>query len=475
MRKQAWLALAPAFWLASCAVGPKYRPLSPEQLNVPAAWNAALPVKAKSGDLGAWWRQLGDQQLTELIEEAQRSSPTMDLARARLREARAQRGLAAADLFPAVSGRASANTSKSGHEAAMSSYQAGFDASWEPDIFGGTRRSLEASAAELEATAASLHDTQVSLAAEVALNYVQVRSLQARIALALENLALQVETREIAGWRYQAGLVSGQDYDQARAAEAQTRAQIPALETSLAESRNRIAVLLGTAPGSVDERLAARAPIPAVPESVIVGIPADVLRQRPDVRAAERTLAAQTARVGAAVAARFPSLSLSGSLGVEGVTLAALTGGASAVRSLAASLAQTIFAGGRIRRQIEIQTAAQEQALASYESTVLTALEDVENALVALRRNRERYALLRTADEAARSAALLARQRYQAGLVDYTSIVSTQQTQLTVSDSLQTCESDITTALVQLYKAFGGGWLPEDPAAAGSPAEGTIR
>jgi outer membrane protein TolC len=198
---------------------------------------------------------------------------------------------------------------------------------------------------------------------------------------------------------------------------------------------------------------------------VIVGIPADVLRQRPDVRAAERTLAAQTARVGAAVAARYPNLSLSGSLGVEGVTLAALTGGASAVRSLVASLAQTIFAGGRIRQQIRVQTAVQEQALASYESTVLTALEDVENALVSLRLNRERYALLKTADEAARSAARMARQRYAAGLTDYTSVVTTQQTQLTVSDSLQTCEADITTALVRLYKALGGGWS----------AEGTIR
>lgn len=463
MGKIAWLALIVG--LASCAVGPKYEPRAPGELGVPAAWNSAVPENAKSGDLSMWWRQLDDPLLSALVEEALASSPTMDLARARLHEARAQRSLAAADLLPTLTAGAGATSSKAGGDAAQSSYQAGFDASWEPDIFGGTRRSLEASSAELESTAASLHDTQVSLAAEVALNYVEARSLQARIEIARENLALQVETREIAGWRYQAGLASDLDFEQARAAEAQTRAQIPALETSLAGSGNRIAVLLGTAPGSVDERLEARAPIPAVPESVIIGIPADVLRQRPDVRAAERTLAARTARVGAAVAARYPNLSLSGSLGVEGVTLAALTGGASAVRSLVASLAQTIFAGGRIRQQIRVQTAVQEQALASYESTVLTALEDVENALVSLRRNRERYAFLKTADEAARSAAQMARQRYAAGLTDYTSVVTTQQTQLTVSDSLQVCEADITTALVRLYKALGGGWS----------AEGTIR
>jgi NodT family efflux transporter outer membrane factor (OMF) lipoprotein len=474
MRKQAWLALMIGL-ASSCAVGPKYVPRTPEDLNVPAAWHAALPENAKIGDLSRWWRQLGDPLLSEFIEEALKSSPTMDSARARLREARAQRKVAAADLYPTVNANGSGRTSKTGDEESVSAYQAGFDASWEPDIFGGTRRSLEASTAEFESMVANLQDAQVSLAAEVALEYVSVRSLQARIAIAQENLALQVETREIAGWRFQAGLVSGLDYDQARAAEAQTRAQIPALETSLADSRSRIAVLLGTAPGSADEMLAVQAPIPAVPESVIVGIPADVLRQRPDIRAAERTLAAQTARVGVAMASQYPNLSLSGSLGVEGVTLAALTGGASVIRSLAASVAETIFAGGRIRQQIRVQTAVQEQALAAYESTVLTALEDVENALVSLRRNRERYTHLQAADEAARSAAQFARQRYAAGLVDYTSIVSTQQTQLTVSDSLQSCEADITTALIQLYKALGGGWSTEDPASGSASTEGTIR
>jgi outer membrane protein TolC len=208
---------------------------------------------------------------------------------------------------------------------------------------------------------------------------------------------------------------------------------------------------------------------------VIIGIPADVLRQRPDVRAAERTLAAQTARVGAAVAALYPKLSLSGSLGVDGITLAALTGGASVIRSLAASLAQTIFAGGSLRQQVQVQTAVQEQALATYESTILTALEDVENDLVSLRRNRERFAFLKTADEAARSAAQLARQRYEVGLVDYTSVVTTQQTQLSASESLKSCEAEITTALVQLYKALGGGWTTEDAAVGAVPAEGKIR
>jgi multidrug efflux system outer membrane protein len=473
MRRYAWLALALGF--ASCAVGPNYQTRTPEELNVPTAWHSTLPENSQTGDLSRWWQQLGDPLLSAFIEEALIASPTMDLAQARLREARAQRKVTAADLYPTVSASAGANTAKVGATDSVSAYQAGFDASWEMDVFGGRRRSLEASTAELESTIAGLHDTQVSLASEVALNYIQVRSRQALIAIAQENLVLQVETREIAGWRYQAGLVSALDFDQARTAEAQTRALIPALEASLAEARNRIAVLLGTAPGSVDERLAAPAEIPAVPETVIIGIPADVLRQRPDVRAAERILAAQTARIGVAVAAQYPSFNLSGSLGVDGVTLAALTGGASVVSSLAASVAETIFAGGRIRQQIQVQTAVQEQALATYKSTVLTALEDVENALVSLRRNRERYIHLRTADEAARSAAQLARQRYAAGLVDYTDVVTTQRTQLTVSESLQSCEAEITTSLVQLYKALGGGWSTEDPAAGASPGQGKMQ
>jgi NodT family efflux transporter outer membrane factor (OMF) lipoprotein len=210
------------------------------------------------------------------------------------------------------------------------------------DIFGGTRREVEAAKAEYESTVASLHDAQVSLVAELALEYIQLRLLQARIAVAKENLALQEETRQIAEWRYQAGLVSQMDYEQARSAEAQTRAQIPSLESSLAQAKNRLAVLSGSPPGSLNELLEESGPMPAVPESIFVGIPADILRQRPDVRVAERNLAAQTARIGAAVASQFPSLSLSGSLSVQGATLSALTGGSSAVSSIAASLAQTI-------------------------------------------------------------------------------------------------------------------------------------
>jgi NodT family efflux transporter outer membrane factor (OMF) lipoprotein len=466
------LALAALLALASCAVGPNYHPPTPAELHAPDAWHAPVPEGAAVGDFSSWWQQLGDPVLTSLIEDSLAASPDLDLARARLREARARRDLAAAGLLPTVDAAASASASRS-NGSTGEHYDAGFDASWEPDVFGGGRRSIEAANADLASTEASLHDTQVSLAAEVALNYVDVRSLQGRIAIAEENLKRQGETLDLTGWRFQAGLVSQLDVDQARAAREQTRAAIPSLRTSLEAAKNRLAVLLGQAPGAVEDRLAEAAPIPPVPEQVTVAIPADVLRQRPDVRAAERALAAQTARIGVAEAARYPGFRLSGSLGVGGISLAALTGGSSLAHSLALSVAETIFDGGRLAQQVEIQKAGEQQALASYRSSVLAALEEVENALVSLARTRERQEALRLADESARSAANLARQRYSSGLTDFQTVLDAERTELSTADNLKSTEADLTTALIQLYKALGGGWsasenVPDSP-------QGTLR
>lgn len=466
------LALATLLALASCAVGPNYRAPTPAELHTPDSWHAPVPEGAAAGDLSVWWQQLGDPVLTSLIENSLAASPDLDLARARLREARARRNLAAAGLLPTVDASASASASRS-NGSTGEHYDAGFDASWEPDVFGGGRRSIEAANADLASTEASLHDTQVSLAAEVALNYVDVRSFEGRIEIAEENLKRQGETLDLTGWRFQAGLVSQLDVDQARAAREQTRAQIPSLRTSLEAAKNRIAVLLGQAPGAVEERLSVAAPIPRVPEQVTVAFPADVLRQRPDVRAAERALAAQTARIGVAEAARYPSFRLSGSLGVGGISLAALTGGSSLAHSLALSVAETIFDGGRLYQQVEIQKAGEQQALATYRSTVLLALEEVENALVSLARTRERREALQLADAAARSAANLARQRYSSGLTDFQTVLDAERTELSTADNLKSTEADLTTALIQLYKALGGGWSASEGGLANP--QGTTR
>ncbi|HET9651923.1 MAG TPA: TolC family protein, partial [Usitatibacter sp.] len=246
--------------------------------------------------------------------------------------------------------------------------------------------------------------------------------------------------------------------EQARTSVEQTRAQVPALEASLAQSRNRLAVLAGAAPGTLDARLAAAAPVPAIPGSLAIGIPADTLRQRPDLRAAERRLAAETARIGQAEANRYPALTLTGSIGLDAPTFAALGSGDALVAQAAARLAATIFDAGRLRAQVEIQTAVQDRALRAYESAVLAALEDVENALAQWRQAGERRAALAQAADAARNASMLAQHRYAAGITDFQTVLDTQRTLLSAQDSLETTGADQALAFIRLYKALGGGW-----------------
>jgi NodT family efflux transporter outer membrane factor (OMF) lipoprotein len=463
---------------AGCAtVGPDYR--KPD-VPVPAAWNLGRApdntvTAASAGDISRWWERLGDKALAGLIERALSEGTDLRTARAKLSEARIRRGLAGADRFPTVTASASAGRSKSSSETGsgttQSLYNAGFDSAWEADIFGGIRRGVEAAQADLEAAEADLHATQVSIAAEVALNYVEARSFQEKLAIAGENLASQAETYRITDWRAQAGLASSLDVEQARSNLEQTRGQIPALEAGLAEAEHRLSVLLGRAPGAVRDTLAAPGEVPAVPGALAVGVPADALRNRPDIRAAERRLAAETARTGQAAAARYPGLSLNASIGVEALSLGALDAGSAVARSVLASLAGTVFDGGRLRMQVEIQDSIQEQALIAYEAAVLTALEEVENALVSLSGNRERQAALRAAAEAARNAALLARNRYEAGLIDFQTVLDTERTRLSAEESLAGAKADVAAALVKLYKALGGGWTRTVPGIAGRREE----
>ena len=311
---------------------------------------------------------------------------------------------------------------------------------------------------ELRAGLAKLAAARVSLAAEVALAYVEVRAQQARIDVARRNLETQAETLQLTRWRAQAGLVGALDVEQARTSVEQTRAQIPVLESALGQARHRLAVLLGRPPAALDVALAAPAPIPSAPMRIALSIPAAVLAQRPDVAAAERALAAETARVGVAHAARYPSLSLGASIGLQALTPGGLLDAGATTRSLFASLAGTIFDAGRLRRQVDIRSAVQAQALAQYESTVLTALQEVENALLVLAVSGERQAALASAADAARNAALLARQRYASGLADFQAVLDSGRTVLTLDDALVSGRADSSDAMVRLYKALGGGW-----------------
>ena len=437
----------------------------PPVTTVPGAWSRSLEgTRTSVEDLARWWERLGDPVLSSVIEQALKANPDLRLATARLRQARAERNLAQANLLPSVSASGSVSGIKRSETDATADLSASIDASWEPDVFGGQRSAVRAARADLAATEEELHNTQVSLAAEVAMNYVDLRDYQARLAIARANLETQRETLQLTDWRAQAGLVSSLDVEQARTSVATTSAQIPSLQTNIVQAEHRLAVLAGLAPTALGRQLDTSASIPAVPDQIAVAIPAEILRQRPDVRAAEQRILAETARLAQAKTARYPSFGLRGSLGTDVVT-GALTGGTSFVASLVGSVAQTIFDAGRIRQQIKIQGAAQEQAVISYESTVLTALEEVENALVALEQDRQRQVALATAVEASRNAALLSRQQYAAGLADFQTVLDTQRSVLTAEEALSATQANRTADLIQLYKALGGGWSPttEDP------------
>ncbi|MBS4098064.1 MAG: efflux transporter outer membrane subunit [Sulfuricella sp.] len=430
----------------------------PTALTPPAEWanGSGVPHAAASpATLANWWKQLNDPQLDRLIALAMDAAPDVRIARARLLQARAGRELAVAGLAPRLGGSLAATRSESGGSA-QNLYNAGFDASWEADLFGALRYAVAGAEADLQASSAALGAARVSLAAEVAFNYTALRTAQRRLAIARDNLASQAETLEITGWRAQAGLVTQLDVEQARTNYQQTRAAIPALEASRSEAEHHLAILLGQAPGALRGELAEVRPLPAPPRQLALAIPADTLRQRPDVRAAEYSVAAEVARSAQREAARLPSFTLAGTLGWQAFTPAGL--GGTLASSITGSLAATLFDGGRLRHQAALQDAVQAQAFATYEKTLLSALEDVENALVAYATGVERQAARRQAALAARNAAELARQLYQSGVVDFQKVLDSERTRLSAEDGLASAEADVLNAAIRLYKALGGGW-----------------
>jgi NodT family efflux transporter outer membrane factor (OMF) lipoprotein len=440
---------------------------------LPAAWSeAAGPADAASAGAHAtslvqWWRRFNDPLLATLISQALRANTSVQSAQAALQQARAARDVAAAALSPHVTGSAGAQRSKAGDASANNTFNAGFDASWEPDVFGGNRSALRADEASAQAAAASLADVQISISAEVAVSYIQLRGAQARLLIARENLRSQLETLQLTDWRVQAGLLTSLEGEQARAASEQTRAQIPALETGLAQLRHSLALLCGQAPDALRAPLAGEGAVPAGPaipaaqDDLAVSLPADTLRQRPDVRAAEQQVSAALARVDQADAARYPGFQLGGSLGLRAMTLGGLSGGGALATSLLASISGPLFDAGASLAQVRVQQGALEQARQAYRSTVLTALKDVEDALAALGGDRERRLHLQKAVEAAANAALLARQRYASGLIDFQTVLETQRSLYSTQDALASTSTDLGADHVRLYKALGGGWQPD--------------
>jgi len=456
--------------LTGCAtVGPDY---VPPKKSVSKDWHTQLKgglstEEMDSQTLAAWWTTLNDSELSSLIDRAVSGNLDLKKALARVREARARRGVAKADLFPTLDATGSATWSRSskdmGTGKTSSLFTTGFDAGWELDIFGSVRRSVEAAEGDLQAIQEDLRDVLVSLLAEVALNYVQVRTYQSRIAVAEANLEAQGETHQLTLWRYQAGLSDELAVQQARYNLESTRSQIPTLRTGLEEAMNRIAVLLGEQPGKVHWELEKRESIPVTPLKVAVGVPADVLRRRPDIRRAERQLAAQTARIGVATADLYPKFTLSGSIGLEALSLSNPSSTGSWTLSGGPKVTWAIFKAGAIRQNIEVQSALQEQYFIAYEAAVLSALEEVENALVAYAKEQQRRQSLSDATQAAQKAVELAQHKYQAGLTDFSNVLDAQRSLLSFQDQLAQSDGTVTSNLVSLYKVLGGGWVSLAP------------
>lgn len=485
MRHRATLILAIAA-LSGCGAGPDYRPKSASELGVPDIWSVTAAPEPE--DLTRWWSKFDDPVLGQLVEQAAAANLDVAQATARLRQAREALAISRSDLFPNVGGAAGYSrtepirgggttvtlpdgTIATTDGGGRSSFSLGLDASYQVDLFGGVRRSVEASRAQYQAAGYDYATVLLSVEAEVARNYVLARAYQAQLANAQANLAIQDDNLEIAGFRVQAGLVSSVDVEQARASRAQTAANIPSLEQQYNAAVSRIGVLTGQAPGALKPMFAAPRPIPDGPEAVGVGIPANVLRQRPDVRAAERNLAAATAQIGVAKAQLFPALNIGGSLdttapGVGGL-LDTITGG------LFAGLTQAIFNAGRLDAQVRSSRAVAEGAFAAYKQTVLTALEDVENAVVALQSAKAREGQFAIAYDAANASALLARSQYRSGLTDFTTLNTQEAALISARNGLVQARSDKATALIGLYTALGGGWDASVTPTAPPDARGT--
>jgi NodT family efflux transporter outer membrane factor (OMF) lipoprotein len=466
--------------VAGCmTVGPDYVPTEPkvpEQFSSDLSGGLTVEPLDKA-TLSQWWATLNDPELTDLIDRAIAGSLDLREAAARILEARAQRGISEAGRFPTIdaSGSVSRQRFRFGTNqenvitATNTLYGGGFDATWELDLFGRLQRQVEASTAQLEASEEAYRDVLVTLLAEVALNYVEVRSFQMRLAVAEANRDAQAKTLELVQANFEGGEVSRLDVEQARSNLESTRSQIPTLETSLAQAKHRLAVLLGQPPGSLDDELHKFKRVPLASPSVAIGVPANMLRRRPDIRRAERELAAQTAQIGVATAELYPKFTLIGSIGLESFSASDFFVPMSRVFKIGPAVQWNIFDAGRIRRNIEVQNAKQEQALIAYEAAVLNALREVEDMLVAYGKEMTRRQSLVEAEQATRRTVEIAQDQYHAGESNFLTVLDAQRSLLNIQDQLAESDGQVTTNVISLYKALGGGWESLAPESSREP------
>jgi NodT family efflux transporter outer membrane factor (OMF) lipoprotein len=473
--KGRWAKGAPLFILGlalllGCAtVGPNY---SPPETQMPDVWHQELTAGLAEGeaDLQTWWTALNDPVLDELIQKAADGNIDLKVAVARIEEAYALRGIAAGQFYPDINAdgvvqrdRVSEGVSPEtfGRDRTDNFYGLGLGAGWEIDVWGRIRRSVEAADASTQAAIEDYRDILVLLFAAAASNYVEVRTLQARIQYAETNAQLQRETLQLTQDRFDAGIAPQLDVRQAELNLAVTESVIPDLESRLIQAINRLSVLLGEQPGQLQAELLEPGEIPDPPGDVLVSIPANLLRQRPDIRGAERRLASQTARIGVAQADLYPRFDLFGTIGLEAFDTGDYFDAGNKAWSLGSSLFWNIFDGGRIRSNIRVEEARTEQAFQVYEQTVLLALEDVEDAMVAYVREQEREEALGQAVTAAEQSVELVDTLYRTGLTDFQNVLDMQRSLATQQDNLAQSEGNVVTNVIRVYRALGGGWSIE--------------
>jgi multidrug efflux system outer membrane protein len=448
--------------IIGCAVGPDYQ--RPE-ISTPDSWHQDLVRGLSTGEasLGTWWTVFDDAIFIGLIDRASEGSYDVRGAVARIAEAQARRGIASGDLFPAIDSNTlyeytDPSDQVAGNQRSSDFYSAGLGAAWEVDLFGRVRRSVEATEADFEASLELYRDVLVVLYASVATSYVEVRSLQKRIRYAEANINAQAETLELVRARNRAGLVGDLDLREAELNLARTESFLPDLRQGLTAAINRIGVLVGEYPSALYDELREPQEIPLLPYQVLVGLPTDLVRQRPDLRQAERELAAQTARIGVATADLYPRLTLLGSFSFDASSSGDWFSAAAQSLSLGPQLRWNLFDGGSIRSNIRAQDALAEQALVRYEQAVLEAVEEVENALASYANESDRLDALRRSTTAALKAVELVKALYRLGLVDFQNVLDQERSLFEEQDNLAASEGRVTQNLIRVYRTLGGGW-----------------
>lgn len=447
-------AVCSAALLSGCVTTPDFE-MTPEQKSViPSHWSASSLGSQPSERTADWWLTWEEEELSDLISRAMKANTSVKEAQANLRYAMAALTVAGSDLVPKINGSGSGGRSHS-HRTGSNNFSIGVNGNWTIDA-GGRYADYLASKADLLAANASLGDVQIAIAAQVAAAYVNLRLAQRQVSVAEQNLKTQKEALDIADWRYRSGLVDSTDVDQARTSLEQTRASIPTHKSNVVRNRNLLAKLTSQKPEAIGVLPVKKIPVP--PKNLVLSIPADTLRQRPDVRAAEADVVAAMARHTSARSALFPSLTITGNIGLAGVTVGMLGDPGSHNSSILGSINLPIFNAGALRAQVEQRDSQVQAANARYEAALLTGIQEIEDSLNDIWAVQQRIQSLKIAVESAKRAATNARQNYQAGLQDFTVVLTTQRSLLTVEEQLAQAEANMSLSYIDLYHALGGGW-----------------